>query len=139
MRGNDFEIEAGLARDAIEKLGAVGGAAAGFGGHLTRGRDAAPVHLLGAALERIDGAVHGLFGEAPGGRDPFPEARNAGEGIDDPELRSGGTGVAGTSMRRPVRFGAGHEHAAVIGAEVERGKNAVLGSAVLKAALLNAG
>jgi hypothetical protein len=42
-------------------------------------------------------------------------------------------------MRRPVRFGAGDEHAAVIGAEVEGGKNAVLGSAVLKAALLNAG
>src|SRR3546814_18905767 len=59
--GDDVERDAGGALHLVQELGAVAGAPAGLGGNRAGDGDAAAGHLLGADLQRIDGARHRGF------------------------------------------------------------------------------
>src|SRR5690606_23350355 len=114
----DFQRETGFARDAVKELRTVHRATAGFGRHLARGAHTATLHLLRAALERIDGAVHGIIRQPARTADAFTEARDPREGIDDAKF-------AADSLAPPVvrTCWAGDQHAAVVGAEVDGGED----------------
>ena len=55
---HDLDFEPRLATHALDELTAVGGDAAGFGCDQSRARHLAAMHLVGADLERFDGARH---------------------------------------------------------------------------------
>ena len=100
--------EAGLAPRALDELAAIGGDAAGFGGDQPRARHRAPAHLLGADLERFDGAAHGGFRQPARAQHAFAETDDAGEGVDD---------------EKAAARGLGDEQPAIIGAEIESAIN----------------
>ena len=98
--------------DAVEELLAVVGRAAGFGGDQPRAPDRAAGELVGADLQRLDGAVHGRLAEAAARRQPLAQPDDARERVDDAELAG------------PRRHG--DQQPAIVGAEVERGEDRLL-------------
>ena len=104
--GNDLDRDAGPVAHPHQELGAIGSAAAGFGGDVAAGADAAMPQLVGADLEGIDGARHRRLRQPTGRRQPFAQPDDAREGLDDLE--------AGLRSSR-------HQQPAIIGAEIERG------------------
>ena len=95
-----------LYADSAEELGAVLGAAAGFGRDQPRPRHAAAAHLVAADRQRLDRAGNRRLAEPTRARHALAEPDNARERIDDAE-----------SLRGRPR----HQQAAVVGAEVARG------------------
>ena len=110
LGADDLERDAGLAFDPGHELGAIGGAAAGFGGDGARAGDVMRGDLLGADFERFDGARHRRFGKPAARGEAFAQADDARERIDDAERRG----------RRPLGAAPRHQQAAIIGAEIER-------------------
>ena len=92
----------------VDELAAIGGDAAGLGGDQPRARHRAPPHLVGADLERLDGAVHGRVGQPARAQHAFAETDDAGERVDD---------------EKAAPRGLGDQQPAIIGAEVERAIN----------------
>src|SRR3546814_16345891 len=72
--GDDVERDAGGALHLVQELGAVAGAPAGFGGNRAGDGDAAAGHLLGADLQRIDGARYGRLRQPAGAAQALAEA-----------------------------------------------------------------
>ena len=105
---DDLQLDAGLGLHAVEKLGAVLGSAAGLGRHQPCAAHLAAAQLVGADLQRLDGAVHGRVAQPAARRQPLAEAHDARIGVDDAEL----PGPAGRRDEQP----------AIVGAEIERGK-----------------
>ena len=108
MIADDLDLDAGLAPDPGDELGAIVGAAAGFGGDAAGMGHALAAHLAGADLEGLDGAVHGGAGERAAGTQPLAQADDSRERIDDAE---------------PLASRPRHQQPAVVGAEVERGQH----------------
>ena len=104
LAAHDLDGKTGLAAHAVDELAAVGGDPARLGGDQARARHAAPPHLVGADLERLDGAAHGGIGEMAGAQHAFAEANDAGEGVDDEKA----------AARRPC-----DQQPAIVGAEIE--------------------
>ena len=92
----------------LDELVAIGGDAAGLGGDQPRAGHRAAAHLLGADLERFDGAAHGRVGQPARAQHAFAETDDAGERVDD--------------EKAPAR-GLGDQQPAIIGAEIERAIN----------------
>ena len=69
---------------------------------------AAPPHLVGADLERVDGAAHGGVGQPARAQHAFAETDDAGERVDD---------------EKAAARGLGDQQPAIIGAEIERAIN----------------
>ena len=91
-----------------QELRAVGGAAAGLGGdrpHRPTGRRARPG---GAGVQRGDGPVHRGCAESAGAVQPLAETDDAGETVED---------------AKPVARRRADQHAAIVGAEIERGED----------------
>ena len=105
---DDLDLDAGLAPDPADELGAIVGAAAGLGRDAAGMGHALAAHLAGADLEGLDGAVHGGAGERAAGTQPLAQADDSRERIDDAE---------------PLASRPRHQQPAVVGAEVERGQH----------------
>ncbi|CDX57779.1 hypothetical protein MPL3365_280047 [Mesorhizobium plurifarium] len=106
---DDLELQPGLALDAIQKLDTVGGRAAGLGGDQPGFPDLAVAQLLAADLQRLDRAVHRGLAEPAAGGQPLAQPDDARESVDDAKL-------AVTARHRD-------QQPAIVGAEVERGKD----------------
>ena len=103
---DDLDVEAGLGAHALQEFGAVVGKPAGLGGDQAGAGDAVPLDLGRADLQRLDGALDGRLRQPAAGRHALAEADDARERVDHLEA----------APRR-----AGHQQAAIVGAEIERG------------------
>jgi hypothetical protein len=102
---DDFESETGFGFNACDEIRAVGGDAAGFGGDKAGARDAAPGHLVGANLQRLDRPVHRIIAQGAAGREALAKADDAGIGVHDLEALAGAPG---------------DQETAIVGAKIER-------------------
>ena len=75
--GDDLELDADLVAHAVEKLGAILGAAAGFGCDITAGHDLALAELAGADPQGLDRPRHRRLGEPAGGREALTQTHDA--------------------------------------------------------------
>ena len=100
---------------AVEEIAAIFGQPAGLGRDQARAGDAAVAHLVAADAQHLDGAPDRRFPEPSGGGDALAQPDDSGKRIDDAE---------------PVMGGAGHQQAAIVGAEIERsiGRTVEIGS-----------
>src|SRR5690606_13978239 len=110
-----------LLLDAGEEFRAVLGRTTGFGGDQPRLPDLARAELVGADLQRLDGAVHGRPAETAGRGPPLAQPHDAREGVDDAELAG------------PARHV--DEKPAVVGAEIERGVDRQMAVTLIMGAL----
>ncbi|CDX24681.1 hypothetical protein MPL3356_410016 [Mesorhizobium plurifarium] len=106
---DDLELQPGLALDPVQELDTVGGRAAGLRRDQPGFPDLAVAQLLAADLQRLDRAVHGRLAEPAARRQPLAQPDDARESVDDPKL-------AVTARHRD-------QQPAIVGAEVERGKD----------------
>ena len=103
---DDFEVDANLVADALEKIEAVGRRAAGFGGDQPGPGDTAVPHFGAADAQGVDRTQDRRLAEQAGGCDAFAEPDDPRERVDDAEAVAGG---------------ARHQEPAVVGAKIERG------------------
>src|SRR5439155_24884472 len=75
--GDDLELNADLVAHAVEKLGAILGAAASFGCDITAGHDLALAELAGADPQGLDRPRHRRLGEPAGGREALTQTHDA--------------------------------------------------------------
>lgn len=107
---DDFQRQPGFPVHALEELAAVGRLPTCLGGDQAIAVDIVH-HQLGRGTPRAPPRpVHRLFRQAPGQRQPLPQPHDTGKGVDDVERLAGR---------------ARHQQAAVVGAEIERGIDAV--------------
>ena len=93
---------------AVDEAVTIVGAAAGLSGDGAGQAHATALHLGGAELEGLDGAVHRFGGQTPALRHALAEANDAGKRVDDL--------IAAGALP-------GDQQATVIGAEIQRGHN----------------
>ena len=101
------DVEAGLVLHPDQELAAVGGPPAGFGGDGAQPPDRAAGETRGAGMQRRERPVHRDRAEPARPMQALAEADDAAEAVEDAEA---------------VARGGGHQHAAVVGAEVEGGE-----------------
>ena len=98
---DDFEPQPGFGATRAMKAGAIGGHAAGLGGHQPHPLHVAPLELVGADPQGIDGAVHGLVAEFAGLRQPLAQPDDARKGIDDREAAPAGVAISKRQLLVP--------------------------------------
>ena len=103
---DDFQLKPGLGLGAGQESVAVLGQSAGFGGDAAKPRDTAAAQFAGTDPERRQGARHRLIRQPAGFGDALAEPHDARKGIDDAKAR---------------RHRLGHQQAAIVAAEIERG------------------
>ena len=102
---DDFELDPDPLPNRRDEGRPVGGRAAGLGGDGAGPGHAPRRHLVAAHLQRLERARDRRFAQATGQRQPFAQANDARERIDDPESLGG----------RPR-----HQQPAIVGAQIQR-------------------